>query len=594
MESKKPNKTGRILKQMKKNGRIAEIDVLRAAALIMICLYHWFTYKGMYVGVIIFFALSGYLFTSSLLSKDFSCFGVIKKRISKIYPALLTVILVSTIVLVIMNRGLEEKYKNSAFFSIIGLNNIYQIISGISYFDSYNIILPLTHIWALSFQIQMYIFFPFLLKGLKKLKLKDEFIGIIFFGISILSAFLMGYKYYKGADISRIYYGTDTRAFTFFVGSAVAMFYNKKEISEESEKIKVLLAGMAGIFVSIIFALTIDYKNPVSYYGLLYLISVLVTFSAVLFTKLKLKNLKNPLLSGMTNVLSLLGRREYHYYLWQYPLMIFMREIFKWSKVGFLSQFILEILILIIISEISYFVFEKKNLKVSNYAMSGIIIMLLLFAPLYKNKDLEEMKTVQQQIKEETVKESKKEIPVAEKTEKVEDKKEEKSQEEEKPKSENIDDRNIVFIGDSVLEMTKIELEKKYPNAIIDVKIGRQFSELAGLLTEFKNSGKLGKTVVIALGTNGPILDEDAKKAMAILEGHDVYFVNSVVARPWEKRVNREIANIAKNYGNVKIIDWYSYAKGEKEYFYKDGVHPKPAAAKKYVNLVYSAVSKNK
>ena len=548
----------------------------------------------MYVGVIIFFALSGYLFTSSLLSKDFSCFGVIKKRISKIYPALLTVILVSTIVLVIMNRGLEEKYKNSAFFSIIGLNNIYQIISGISYFDSYNIILPLTHIWALSFQIQMYIFFPFLLKGLKKLKLKDEFIGIIFFGISILSAFLMGYKYYKGADISRIYYGTDTRAFTFFVGAAVAMFYNKKEISEESEKIKVLLAGMAGIFVSIIFALTIDYKNPVSYYGLLYLISVLVTFSAVLFTKLKLKNLKNPLLSGMTNVLSLLGRREYHYYLWQYPLMIFMREIFKWSKVGFLSQFILEILILIIISEISYFVFEKKNLKVSNYAMSGIIIMLLLFAPLYKNKDLEEMKTVQQQIKEETVKESKKEIPVAEKTEKVEDKKEEKSQEEEKPKSENIDDRNIVFIGDSVLEMTKIELEKKYPNAIIDVKIGRQFSELAGLLTEFKNSGKLGKTVVIALGTNGPILDEDAKKAMAILEGHDVYFVNSVVARPWEKRVNREIANIAKNYGNVKIIDWYSYAKGEKEYFYKDGVHPKPAAAKKYVNLVYSAVSKNK
>lgn len=493
MESKKPNKTGRILKQMKKNGRIAEIDVLRAAALIMICLYHWFTYKGMYVGVIIFFALSGYLFTSSLLSKDFSCFGVIKKRISKIYPALLTVILVSTIVLVIMNRGLEEKYKNSAFFSIIGLNNIYQIISGISYFDSYNIILPLTHIWALSFQIQMYIFFPFLLKGLKKLKLKDEFIGIIFFGISILSAFLMGYKYYKGADISRIYYGTDTRAFTFFVGAAVAMFYNKKEISEESEKIKVLLAGMAGIFVSIIFALTIDYKNPVSYYGLLYLISVLVTFSAVLFTKLKLKNLKNPLLSGMTNVLSLLGRREYHYYLWQYPLMIFMREIFKWSKVGFLSQFILEILILIIISEISYFVFEKKNLKVSNYAMSGIIIMLLLFAPLYKNKDLEEMKTVQQQIKEETVKESKKEIPVAEKTEKVEDKKEEKSQEEEKPKSENIDDRNIVFIGDSVLEMTKIELEKKYPNAIIDVKIGRQFSELAGLLTELKireNSGK--------------------------------------------------------------------------------------------------------
>ncbi|BBM35168.1 acyltransferase [Pseudoleptotrichia goodfellowii] len=581
---------------MKKNRRIEEIDVLRAAALIMICLYHWFTYKGMYVGVIIFFALSGYLFTSSLLSRDFSCFNVIKRRMSKIYPALLTVILVSTIVLIIMNGGLEEKYKNSAFFSVIGLNNIHQIISGISYFDSYNIILPLTHIWALSFQIQMYVFFPFILKGLKKFKLKDELIGIIFFGISVLSALLMGYKYYKGADISRIYYGTDTRAFTFFVGAAVAMFYNKREISKESEKIKVLLAGMSGIFLSVIFALTVDYKNPLGYYGLLYFISVLSAFSAVLFTKIKLRKLQIPFLSGMKKVLSLLGRREYHYYLWQYPLMIFMREIFKWSKVGFLSQFILEILILIVISEISYFIFEKKNLKVPNYAMPGIIIMLLLFAPLYKNKDLEEMKTVQAQIKEETVKEIEKETvtETEEKTEKTDEKKEEKKSEEEKQKTENIDDRNILFIGDSVLEMTKPELEKKYPNAIIDVKIGRQFSELAGLLTEFKNSGKLGKTVVIALGTNGPILDEDAKKAMAILEGHDVYFVNSVVARPWEKRVNREIANIAKNYGNVKIIDWYSYAKGEKEYFYKDGVHPKPAAAKKYVNLVYSAVSKNK
>ena len=152
---------------MKKNRRIEEIDVLRAAALIMICLYHWFTYKGMYVGVIIFFALSGYLFTSSLLSRDFSCFNVIKRRMSKIYPALLTVILVSTIVLIIMNGGLEEKYKNSAFFSVIGLNNIYQIISGISYFDSYNIILPLTHM-GIIFSNTNVCFFPFYFERVEK------------------------------------------------------------------------------------------------------------------------------------------------------------------------------------------------------------------------------------------------------------------------------------------------------------------------------------------------------------------------------------------------------------------------------------------
>ncbi len=599
---------------MEKSRRIAGIDILRAVALIMICFYHWFLYKGMYVGVIVFFALSGYLFTSSLLSRDFSCFDIVRKRISRIYPALLTVILVSTVVLLIMNGGLETKYKNSAFFSIIGLNNIYQIISGISYFDSYNIVLPLTHIWALSFQIQMYILFPFILKGLKRLKLGNLQISFIFFGVSILSALCMAYKYFKGADISRIYYGTDTRAFTFFIGAAVAMIYSQREIKNDREKLRILQLGIGGIVLLIIFSLTIDYRNGINYYGLLYLMSVLITFSAVLCTKLKLRNIKIPMFGFFSKILAILGRHEYHYYLWQYPLMIFMREIFKWSKIGYFYQLLLEILLLILIAEISYYIFEKKRFEISGYLVSGTIIALLFLSPVYKNKDLEEMKAVQSDIengkiigenkdgKDNAERDSQEQKDKEKKAENNEEKIENKNQNENQEQTENnsekngkignIDERNILFIGDSVLEMTKPELYKKYPNAIIDVKVGRQFSELAGLLTEYKNTGKLGKTVVIALGTNGPISPEDAEKVMNILKGSDVYFINSVVARPWEKRVNREIRNIEKNYNNVKIIDWYSYAKGKREYFYKDGVHPKPLATEKYANLVYSVLSK--
>ena len=163
-----------------KKERIQSLDILRTIALVLICVYHWFSYKGTYIGVVIFFALSGYLVTSGLLSRDFSIFTVINKRLRKVYPSLLVVILASTVALYFVNNGLEMKYKYSALFSVLGLNNIYQIFSKMSYFDNFGIILPLTHIWALSFLIQMYVFFPILIQGLKKLKLKNNTIGIIF------------------------------------------------------------------------------------------------------------------------------------------------------------------------------------------------------------------------------------------------------------------------------------------------------------------------------------------------------------------------------------------------------------------------------
>ena len=200
-----------------KKQRIQSLDILRAVALVLICVYHWFSYKGTYIGVVIFFALSGYLVTGGLLSRDFSIFSVINRRLKKIYPSLLIVILISTIALYFVNNGLEDKYKYSALFSILGLNNIYQIFSKMSYFDSFGIILPLTHVWALSFLTQMYVFFPILIQGFKKLKLKNNIIGIVLLVIGTASGLMMAYVFYvtsnspEGADFSRIYYASRAR-----------------------------------------------------------------------------------------------------------------------------------------------------------------------------------------------------------------------------------------------------------------------------------------------------------------------------------------------------------------------------------------------
>ena len=592
-----------------KKERITSIDILRALALFMICFYHWFSYMGTYIGVVIFFALSGYLVTSGLLQKDFSAWKFIKRRMEKIYPSLIVVVMVSSVVVFFINGGLEWKYKMSAFASIAGLNNIYQIVSKMSYFDNFGMIMPLTHIWALSFQLQMYILFPFILKGLKKIKLQNKTIGIIFILVSVVSAAWMGYKFYMGSDFSRIYYGTDTRAFAFFVAAGIACFYCDREIVKQGEKVLIYLLGISGIILIIMFSIFIDYRNKYNYYGLMFLVSILITYTIVLLTKQEIKKWNNPLVNRLLTPAVKLGQHQYQYYLWQYPIMIFSKEFFKWLDIDFNSKFLIQLCFLFIISELCYYLFEKNEfsiMKIVNYIIFGFVSGFLIAAPIYVNEDLEEMKKIQSGMNPaETEKE--KESSNADKTsqsgtseQKADlENNQNQSSEKENPGQEKTpdelkkDERSILFIGDSVLDMTKFDLKKIYPNSIIETKIGRQFYELPDLLAYYAKTGKMRKIVVIALGTNGTIYKKDMEKVMKTLEGHEVYLISTVMPDSWQKSVNEEIMNASLQHSNVKVIDWYSFAKNKREYFYKDGTHPKPDAAKKYVDLIYSVVSKN-
>ena len=594
-----------------KKERITSIDILRALALFMICFYHWFSYMGTYIGVVIFFALSGYLVTSGLLQKNFSVWKFIKRRMEKIYPSLIVVVMVSSVVVFFINGGLEWKYKMSALASIAGLNNIYQIVSKMSYFDNFGMIMPLTHIWALSFQLQMYILFPFILKGLKKIKLQNRTIGIIFLLVSVVSAVWMGYKFYMGSDFSRIYYGTDTRAFAFFVAAGIACFYCDREIVKKGEKVLIYLLGISGIILIIMFSIFIDYRNKYNYYGLMFLVSILITYTIVLLTKQEIKKWNNPLVNRLLTPAVKLGQHQYQYYLWQYPIMIFSKEFLKWLDIDFNLKFLIQLCFLFIISELCYYLFEENEFSMIkivnlNYIIFGFVSGFLIAAPIYVNEDLEEMKKIQSGMNPaETGKE--KESSNADKTsqsgtseQKTDlESNQNQSSEKENPGQEKTpdelkkDERSILFIGDSVLDMTKFDLKKIYPNSIIETKIGRQFYELPDLLAYYAKTGKMRKIVVIALGTNGTIYKKDMEKVMKTLEGHEVYLISTVMPDSWQKSVNEEIMNASLQHSNVKVIDWYSFAKNKREYFYKDGTHPKPDAAKKYVDLIYSVVSKN-
>ena len=565
---------------MDKVKRFKSLDFLRAISLIMISCYHWFYFKGTYIGVIVFFALSGYLITNSLLTKEFSIWGELKKRVVKIYPSLLMVILISSVFLYYFNGGFEEKYRLSMIFSVLSLNNIYQIIYKISYFDGYNTLLPLTHIWALSLQMQVYILLPVMIKGFKKLKLSDNIISVIFTVLSIISAIIMGYKLYLGRDFSEIYYGTDTRIFTFFISAAVAAYYANKKKLEDEQKATILIISVITYIFLIFYALFFDYQSSFNYYGGLFLLSLGVSFIPALAIKVNIKKVRIPIISRIYDVIAEFGSREYQYYLWQYPIMIMMREIFKWSEMDFYLKFLIEILILVAVSEIFYQIFKRRErlMRKVSLIMLALIAILAYSVPNYENKDLEELNKIREEISEKTKEIENKEKEEVKTTEETTKESNENSQE------KNMD--KITFVGDSVMEMAKIEIQNTYPNAEVNSKVSRQFSELPKILMAMDKQGKLYNTVVIGLGTNGTISQKDMDRSLEILGDRKVYFINSVVPQSWEKSVNNFLDTIASENSNVKVIDWYKVAKGNKAIFYKDGTHPKIDGVKKYVKLI--------
>lgn len=578
--------------------RIESLDILRALALIMISIYHWFGYMGTYIGVIIFFVLSGYLFSTNEYFHPKGIINGIRNRISKLYPSLILVILFTTISLYLLNNkeGLELIYKSSIIFSLLGFNNIFQIKSNLSYFDNYSVVLPLTHIWALSFQFQMYLIIPFIFKLLRGINIKKNITVFILIVCSMISAIVMAFYFFKGYDFSRIYYGTDSRLFSFFIASAVGIYYGDKHIKNKWEKVVITILAFLGIMITIYFVIFIDYKNSLNYYGLMYLTSILLSFTVVFFTKKKRLILDILWIKKLLTPIIKLGQHQYEYYLWQYPIMIIFREIFKFSSISFNNQVIFQIIFLIILSEFTHFIVKNFDKKAISFTALGMIISILWIVPNYINKDLEKMKEIQNQ--------KNTEISISNiiETEKI------KNITEETPKDLNenyddinknvtltnnlIDNRKILFIGDSVMKMAQNDILKIYPNSKLDAEVGRQFHQLPELLNKYKSEGNLPEIVVVSLGTNGAISQRDEKKIIEILKENEVYFLNVVVPKSWENNVNTRLKILSNENINFHLIDWYSFAKGKKEYFYRDGVHPVEKAAKKYAELIFQGVSK--
>ena len=597
------------------------IDILKAISLISVIIYHFYEYKGTYIGVILFFVISGYLITEVLYERDDSYFSFIKRRYNKIFPPLIAVLTFTYLAFYYFYDYISEKLIYSSLSSLFGVSNLYQISTGMSYFERSGDLFPLLHTWSLSIEIQFYVIFPFLIYLFKKLKLNTKFIAAIIFILSLISGGIMFYKEYMNYDISAIYYGTDTRIFSILIGSAFYFIFKDEEL--KPKKVNIVSYIFLGLIILIV--LSVDYSSKSNYYGLLYLISILGGFITVTSIKTGFLDFN----SSMAKPLSKLGEHSYVYYLWQYPIMIYSLEYFKWSDVDYNYTVILQIIILIVLSEISYkFLIESKQGSIILRRIFLVIyVAILVFLPISTESNSEEVQNRANEIDNNLITDdfngithnsTKKEydslridnvdyivdrLLLEEITsfKEQQDKKIEKKvdevieKKEDKDKIDNsIEGKDYTFIGDSVMKMGEPYIKEIFKDANIDAKVSRQFTDLPKVLEALKDSKKLKNIVVIHLGTNGVINKESFETSMKLLDGKTIYLMNTVVPKPWEKSVNKNLEEWSADYNNITIIDWYKYAKGEKKLFYKDATHPKPEGAKKYAEFILESIKEKK
>ncbi|MEG0254292.1 MAG: acetyltransferase, partial [Vagococcus sp.] len=147
-------------------------------------------------------------------------------------------------------------------------------------------------------------------------------------------------------------------------------------------------------------------------------------------------------------------------------------------------------------------------------------------------------------------------------------------------------------IGDSLLLSAAPEIQAVFPNNTIDAEVGRQLMDSEPVFKKAADDKKIGDVVLIVLGTNGSFSSTDIDNIMNKLEDKPVFFVDTMVQKPWQKAVNDELNKTAKRYKNAHVIDWKEYSIGKTAWFESDGVHLTPEGAENFSSLVGQEIYK--
>ncbi|MEY4455474.1 MAG: hypothetical protein RLY80_531 [Actinomycetota bacterium] len=563
---------------------IPAIDGLRALAVIAVLLYHlgfsWI--PGGFLGVDLFFVISGYVITRLLLdsiqrSGGLDLRGFYAGRIRRLLPPLLFMLVITAIFVGVWAPDSMRRFLTDAPFALTGLMNWWLVFKEQDYFESFGRPPLLQHTWSLGVEAQYYLVWPlillFVLKVFGKKVIPTAALAIATF--SGIALFLASVRADISAtqDISHVYFGTDTHSIGLFLGSALAVSWIPQNLRMNIEKRAqdfidfIGVFGLIGILASFLF---IQEADPTAYRIAFPLVGIFG--SAIIMSVVHPASRFAPLLQHP--FLVWIGERSYAIYLWHWIVFQVTRPAQDLTGSTW-ALYLFRILVVFALADISQRWIEVpvRNGAISNW----------LRGMKYRTKEVQRRQkataglTVLALIVTITVV-SNNAITIADRNNAVV---KQMFKDDQVATISKID--GLWVVGDSVILGIRNELESKEHIGLINARVGRQAGELLEVIK--KDKAKMqGMKTVINLGNNNRLVDTEVAEIFFELKDQPlVVVVNTAVPRTWRDENNQLIQREAMNYANIKIVDWALKSENHPEYFAPDGVHLIPAGISAYV-----------
>lgn len=573
---------------------IPAIDGLRAIAVISVVLYHlgisWI--PGGFLGVDLFFVISGYVITRLILDSIESANGLdIKEfyaaRVRRLFPGLVVLLIVTSVAIALFAPDAIRRFINDVPFVLTGTNNWHLVALNQDYFQAIGRPPLLQHTWSLAVEFQFYLIWPIILlfvwRRFGKRVVRRAALVIATFSGTALFLFSLQADNTTAGRISHIYFGTDTHSLGLFLGSALAVSWIPRNLTRDiTQRAQDFIDGIGvlGFIGLLCIFLFIDQSNATLYqiafplaglFGCATIVSIVHPASRF-----------SPLLSN--RVFLWIGQRSYGIYLWHWVVFQITRPGADLTG-NLLALNVARVLVVLALADISLRAIEipirkgvvqnwfrgmKYRTKVMQKRQRIFVASVSAFLVVISGSSV----ALAWQRDQSIIVEIKPELEL--------------------PETIMATDKTGLWVtGDSVILGIKSKLASQEEIALINARVGRQIQELIKTVEEDKPRAG-SSPVVLNVGNNNSVSREDMVKLMELLKNQPkIVVVNTSVPRTWREGNNKIISEVVANYPNATLVDWASIAENHPEFFAPDGVHLIEAGSDVYVASILEALNSN-
>ena len=575
---------------------IKGIDLLRAFAVISILLYHleiYWLFPGGFIGVDIFFTISGFLITYLLIHEiqkknSISLKNFYIRRGKRLLPALFCLLIACLFISLFILVDTKSRTIKDVLPSIFYYSNWWQIFSDQSYFEQIGRPPLLQHLWSLAIEEQFYLIWPIFFLAIYRFG-GQRTLALFSFLLATLSMLWMSWLSIKFEfpiknDPSRIYLGTDTHSMGLLIGAFTAAVKDDLDRILTNSKIYLNIAPYLALLITVVLIFAMQFRLeilPELYRGGFFLISLL-TGSLILLISI---GSAPPIPHLPMFFLSYIGERAYSLYLWHWPIYILIGAL-----IDIEFQIFFKVIITFVVAEFSYRYIENPirfNEYVNWPLLKKSIYLLLIFTTVLlistkfsyddskRGDELNEKKIKLPIIIKENVD---RDIAL------VRENWNKQKCTRDLAKAQYISSGpQITVFGDSVMLGVQNHLSKSIIGVDVDAAVGRQGHEGISRVKEFKLNKKLAKIVLIHYGTNGFLNEKNVREILDELSDRDMVIIMNVYAqRKWQDENNILLRKLSNEYLNTKLLDWHEIVMSNQNILSSDQVHP----AQKGIELI--------